>query len=192
MLFAVPLVAFLLAFFVFFPSAPWQVTWSSLITFQGNPNKASSFSYMDFIVLDDMEHLLHSDVLGDQVYMHLPEEITSRYSREQIGSMFSTHRHARFVQIWVTGEDPAVLQVVARETEALLPEAVNEYLIPADDANYPSHVETMNDITDPVQLTGERYRNVGAVTVAGGIVAFCLVGGAEWLRVSYRAKYPDR
>lgn len=188
----VPLIAFVLAFFVLFPTTPWQTTWNMAITFEGNPAKASSFEYVDFIVLDDMEHLLQSDVLGDHVYMQLPEEITSRYSREEIGQMYSSYRHARFVQIWVTGEDPDVVETVARATEAALPEAVNEYLIPADNVSYPGKVETVDRITAPEQLVQERWLNIGAVTGAGLILALCLVGVAEWLRLSYRAKYGAR
>lgn len=188
----VPLSAFILAFFVLFPRAPWQTTWNMAITFEGNPARASSFEYVDFIVLDDMEHLLQSDVLGDRVYVQLPEEITSRYSREEIGQMYSSYRHARFVQIWVTGEDPDVVETVARATEAALPQAVNEYLIPADNASYPGKVETVDRITAPEQLVQERWLNIGAVSAAGVVLALCLVGVAEWLRLSYRAKYGAR
>lgn len=186
LLLLVPLLALALAYFVLFPTAPWQVTWNTVITFAGNPAKASSFEYADFIVLDDMEHLLHSDVLGDQVYMQLPEEITSRYSREEIGQMYSSYRHARFVQIWVTGDDPDVVETVARATEAVLPDAMNEYLIPPDNANYPGKVETVDRIGEPVQLTMDRLKKVAAVTAAGGVIALCLVGIAEWLSMRYR------
>lgn len=191
-LLGVPLIAFSLAFFLFFPSAPWQTTWTSVITFPGDPNKSSSFNYIDFIVLDDMEHLLHSDVLGDQVYMQLPPEMAERYTRGEIGDMFSTHRHARFVEIRVTGDDPEMVETLAKTTEAVLPEAVNQYLIPADNPNFPSRVETMDPITEPARLTKERYLKVGAVTAAGGALGLCLVGAAEWLRCSYRAKYSVR
>lgn len=188
-LLAAPLAGFLLAFFVFFPKAPWQTTWTTSITFEGNPAKASSFGYIDFIVLDDLEHLVKSDVVGDLLYMRLPTDITSDHSRAEIGDMFSTYRHARFVQIWVTGDDPEVIETVAQATEALLPEAVNEYLIPADSTSYPGLVETMDYITEPAKLTRERWLGIGAVTAAGGIVGLCLVGAGEWLRLSYVAKY---
>jgi capsular polysaccharide biosynthesis protein len=192
LLFLVPLIALALSFFVFFPSAPWQTSWTTLVTFEGNPQKASSFNFIDYIVLDDMEHLLKSDVLGDRVYMNLPEEITQRYTRDEIGDMYSSYRHARFVKIWVTGEDPEVLATVAKTTEAVLPEAVNEYLVPADNANFPGMVETMDEITAPVQLTKDRFLKIGAVTAAGGAAALGLVGAAEWLRLNYRAKYAAR
>lgn len=188
----VPLIAFVLAFFVLFPEAPWQTTWKTVITFEGNPAKASSFEYVDFIVLDDMEHLLQSDVIGDQVYLHLPDDITSRYSREDIGQMYSSYRHARFVQIWVTGDEPEVVDAVAQATEAVLPEAVNEYLIPPDNPDFPGMVETVDRLGEPVQLAMERWQKVAAVTGVGVITALCLVGIVEWLSMSHRLKYGER
>jgi capsular polysaccharide biosynthesis protein len=192
LLLVVPLIAFALGFFVFFPSAPWQTSWTTLVTFEGHPQKANSFNYIDYIVLDDMEHLLHSDVLGDQIYMNLSAEITEQYTRDEIGEMFSSYRHARFVQIWVTGKDPAVLETVARTTEEILPDAVNQYLVPPDNADFPGMVETMEEITAPAKLTNDRFLKIGAVTAAGGAAALCLVGAAEWLSLSYRAKYGVR
>lgn len=189
---AAPLGAFLLGFFILFPSAPWQSTWSTLMTFEGNPSKANSFVYADFVVLDDLQRLIRTDVIGDLLYLRLPEDITSRYSREEVGEMFSTYRHARYVQTWVTGSDPEVVQTLAREMEALLPEAVNEYLIPADSTAYPGKVETMDYITEPERQTRERWLKVGAVTGAGAVAGLCLVGAVEWLGMSYRAKYGAR
>jgi capsular polysaccharide biosynthesis protein len=188
----VPLIAFVIAYFILFPAAPWQSTWKTVITFEGNPAKANSFEFVDFIVLDDLEHLLQSDVLGDQVYMQLPDEITSRYSREDIGHMYSSYRHARFVQIWVTGDEPEVVDAVARATEAVLPEAVNEYLIPPDNPDFPGMVETMDRLSEPVQLRMDRWQKIAAMTGVGVITALCLVGIVEWLSMSYRAKYGAR
>lgn len=192
LLLGVPLIAFALAFFVLFPSAPWQSTWTTLITFEGNPSKASSYVYADYIVLDDMEQLIHTDVIGDLLYLRLPESITSEYSRDEIGEMFTTYRHARFVQTWVTADDPELVKTLATTMEALLPEAVNEYLIPADSTSYPGKVETMDEITEPARQTMERWRNIGAVTGAGLVGGACLVGAAEWMRISYREKYGER
>ena len=191
-LLAPPLLAFLLAIVVLFPSAPWQSTWTTLITFEGNPDKASSFDFADFIVLDDLEHLIHTDVVGDLLYLHLPDEITSRYSREEVGAMFTTYRHARFVQTWVTGDDPEVVTSLATTMENILPEAINAYLIPADSTDYPAHVETMNRITEPARQTRDRWLRIGAMTGAAFIAGACLVGVAEWMRLSYRAKYGAR
>lgn len=192
LLLATPLLAFLLSFFVLFPTAPWQSTWTTLITFEGNPAKANSFSYVDFIVLDDLERLIHTDVVGDLLYLRLPDDVTSRYSRDEVGQMFTTYRHARFVQTWVTGDDPEVVSALATTMEALLPEAVNEYLVPADSTAYPGQVKTMDRITEPARQSRDRWLGIGAVTGAGLVAGGCLVGVAEWMRMSYRAKYGAR
>lgn len=189
---AVPAVAFVLAVFVVVPPAKWQTSWESTIIFPGNPAASNSFEYVDFIVLDDMAHLLRTDILGDRVYAALPDEITSRYSREQIGEMYSAFRSSRFVEITVSGDDPDVVNAVARTTEEVLPESVNEFLIPADSTAYPSEVTTMTPIPEPVLQSSERWLDIGVMTVAAVLVSLCLVGLAEWLRLSYRAKYGAR
>lgn len=188
----VPAAAFVLAHFAIVPPAKWQTSWESTIVFPGNPAKSSSFNYVDFVVLDDMAHLLRSDVLGDRVYANLPNDVASTYSREEIGEMFSSYRNSRFVDITVAGEDRDVVETVAHTTEAVLPETVNEFLIPPDSTSFPSQVESMTRIPEPVLQTNERWLNVGAITAAAVIVALCLVGLAEWLRLSYQAKYGDK
>lgn len=183
-----PVAAFLIGFFILFPSAPWQASWTVFMGFNDNPMRSNSFAYVDYVVLDDIGHLLESDVVGDLVYMNLPGDVTGEYSREQIGEMYSSYRHARFVDIRATGDDPEVVDIVARTTEGILAEAINDYLIPPDNPNYPGVVETMNPIGEPEQLTLDRLKNIGAVTLAGGALGLVLVGVAEWARLTYRAK----
>lgn len=188
----VPAATFAVAVFLLFPSAPWQASWNTFIGFNDNPARANSYVYVDFIVLDDIEHLIQSDVAGDLLYLRLPEDITTEYSREEIGEMFSSYRHARFVEIFVTGDDANVVDVVAQTMEEILPEVVNQYLVPPDLPNTPGVVETMDELQPAEQLTNERWLNVAAVTGASIALALCLVGIAEWLRLSYRAKYGER
>lgn len=192
MLLVVPAIAFALSFFVFFPTTQYQASWTTFIGFNDNPARANSYVYVDFIVLDDIEHLIRSDVAGDVLYLRLPEEITSQYSREEVGAMFSSYRHARFVEIFVTGEDPEVVDTVAQTMESIMPELVNQYLVPPDLPNVPGVVETMNALEPADSLQRERWTNIAAVTGAGVAISLCLVGVAEWLRRSYRAKYGER
>lgn len=188
----VPVVAFTLGFFVIVPPAKWTTSWDSTLVFPGNPAKSTSFNYVDFIVLDDMTHLLASDILGDRVYANLPDDITRVYSREEIGEMYSSYRNSRFVEITVEGDDPVVVEAVAGTTEDVLPDAVNEFLIPADSTSYPSEVTTMTSISEPVLRSKERWLDIGVITAAAMLVSLCLAGLAEWLRLSYRVKYGAR
>ena len=73
-----------------------------------------------------------------------------------------------------------------------MPELVNQYLVPPDLPNVPGVVETMNALEPADSLQRERWTNIAAVTGAGVAISLCLVGVAEWLRRSYRAKYGER
>jgi capsular polysaccharide biosynthesis protein len=187
-----PVVAFALAHFILIPPAKWTISWNSAIVFNGDPNAANSAVYLDYVLLDDMTHLLASDVLGDRVYANLPDDITSEYDRGEIGEMFSSYRHSRFVEITVSGDDPDVVRVVGETTREALPEAVNQYLTPPDFARIPAQISVTTLPSEPEQQTRERLIRVGGITLAGLALGFGAAGVAEWLRLSYRAKYGER
>lgn len=184
--------AFLVASFVLIPPAPWTVSWTTAIVFNGDPNAANNAQFLDSVLLDDMTQLLESDVLGDEVYLELPEEIASEYSRDDIGQMFDSRRHGRFVEFFVSADDPDVAVSVARTTRDVLPEAINTYLIPPDFTRIPAQIRVTTFPTGPEQQTTDRLIQVGGVTMAGVTIGFAGAGVAEWTRLSYREKYGAR
>lgn len=192
LLLVIPSATFLLASFVLIPPAAWTVSWTSAIVFDGDPNAANQSAFLDYVVLDDMTDLLASDVLGDRVYLKLPEEITDAYSRSEVGDMFESYRHARFVEITVSADKPEVARTVAEVTRTALPEAINLYLVPPDFTRVPAYVSVTTFPGEPELQTGERMLKVGGVTAAGVAGGFAAAGVAEWLRLSYREKYGER
>lgn len=192
LLVAVPALTFLLASFVVIPPAKWTVSWTSAIVFDGDPNVANQSAFLDYVLLDDMTHLLESDVLGDRVYLALPDTITDEYSRAEVGEMFDSFRHSRFVEIMVSADDPEVARTVADVTRTSLPEAINLYLIPPDFSRVPAQVSVTTLPTAPELQTRDRLLKIGGVTLAGVAVGFGAAGVAEWLRLSYREKYGSR
>lgn len=192
LLLVVPGAAFLLASFVLLPPAKWVVSWTSAYAFDGDPNVANHSAFLDYVLLDDMTDLLASDVLGDRVYLQLPDSITEEYSRREVGEMFGSFRHARFVEITVSADDPDVARTVAEVTRTELPEAINLYLIPPDFSRVPAHVSVTTFPREPELQTRERMIQVGGVTIAGVAIGFGAAGVAEWMRLSYREKYAVR
>jgi hypothetical protein len=192
MLLLFPAIAFGLASFVLISPAKWEVSWTTAIVFNGDPVLANHALSLDSVVLDDMAQLLDEDVLGDRVYLALPEEITSRYSRDDVGAMFSSFRHGRFVEISVEGDDPDVVRAVAETTQATLPEAINMYLIPPDFYRIPAHVSVTSMLSEPELQTRDRMTGVAGITLAGAALGVVTSGVAEWLRMSYSAKYGAR
>jgi len=192
LLLVLPAAAFAIAQFILIPPAKYAVSWESVVVFNGDPNLANNPAYLDSVILDDMERLLHSDVLGDRVYLELPEEITSRYSRQDVGKMYSSFRHGRFVELTVAADDAEVATVVAETTQATMPEAINLYLIPADFTRIPAHVSVTSLLSEPELQERDRLVKVGGITLAGAISGIAAAGVAEWLRLSYSAKYGAR
>jgi len=192
MLLVFPALAFALASFILIPPANWEIGWDAVIVFNGDPAVANNANTLDSVVLDDMALLLESEVLGDRVYLDLPEDVTSRYSRSEVGEMFSAARHGRFVEITVAADDPDVATVVAETTENALPEAINRYLIPPDFTRIPAHVSVTSMLTEPELQTRDRMIRIGGITIAGAVAGVAATGMAEWLRMSYSAKYGAR
>jgi hypothetical protein len=192
MLVVAPVIAFALASFVLIPPAKWAVTWTSAIVLDGDPNVANQSAFLDYILLDDMANLLRSDVLGDRVYLALPEEVTDRYSRHDVGEMFDSMRHARFVEMTVAADDPGVAETVARITRMVMPEAINLYLIPPDFTRIPAYVSVTTLPSEPELQTRDRMIAIGGITLAGMIIGVTGAGVAEWMRLSYREKYGSR
>jgi hypothetical protein len=192
LLLVLPAAAFAVAEFVFIPPAKYAVSWESVIVFNGDPNLANNSAYLDSVLLDDMERLLRSDVLGDLVYLKLPQDITNHFSRQEVGEMYSSFRHGRFVEFTVRSNDPNVATVVAETTQATMPEAINRYLIPADFTRIPAHVSVTSLLSGPELQTRDRLVKVGGITLAGAIAGMAAAGVAEWLRMSYSAKYGAR
>jgi hypothetical protein len=192
MLVVAPLIAFALASFVLIPPAKWSVTWTSAIVLDGDPNVANQSAFLDYILLDDLANLLGSDVLGDRVYLALPDEVTDRYSRQDVGEMFDSMRHARFVEITVAADDPEVAETVARVTRMVMPEAINLYLIPPDFTRIPAYVSVTTLPSEPELKTRDRMIAIGGMTLAGMIIGVTAAGVAEWMRLSYQEKYGSR
>lgn len=190
MLLVIPMLAAGLSW-VLAPQPKYESTATILITFN-DPSLANSLAYVDFIVLDDMKHLLDTGVLGDVVYPKLPEAVRESLSREDFGATIESRRRARFVKITVSHSDQATVDAVMSTVLQELPDAVNHYLIP-NDYRYGKGIISVVDQPAPAAINSEpRLRVVGSVTIASVLVALAATGVAEWLRMSYRAKYDAR
>lgn len=192
LLLVVPATVFALASFVIVPPATWEVRWTSTLVLDGDPNTANRSAFLDYILLDDMTHLLESGALGDIIYRELPDTITERYLRDEIGAMYDSFRHARFVEFTVAADDPDVAEQVAETTIAAMPDAINLYLLPPDFTRFPAYVRVTTMPTEPELQTRERLIAVGGFTMAGVVLGAVSAGVAEWLRISYREKYGVR
>lgn len=175
----------------FAPTALLETTWR-INVYSDDPELVNAPGYFDYIFLDDFEMLLRTDVLGDLIYMDLPSEVREFLSREQFGDMLSSERKANFVQITVSGTDAEVIRIVADTIDANLPDIANTYLLPPGYASGPLTINRLDEIDSPGLSQQPRIIFVCAITVATLLVSIAATGVAEWLRLSYRAKYSVR
>ena len=185
---------------VVFPLLAASVTWllapepeyESSWTFNahlGDPERTNSPAYFDFVFLDDFAILLRSAVLGDIIYLELPEDVQAELTRQEFGDMFTSSRRATSVEVTVTGNDPDLVRIVATTVQENVEEVGNFYLIPPTYSAGPLKVNMLDPISEPTLNERDRLVTVGSVTVATLLVSVAATGVAEWLRRSYSAKY---
>lgn len=173
------------------PEPRYESSWTVNIYFD-DPSITNNPGYIDFVLLDDFDMLMRTGVLGDVMYTRLPEDVQSHLDRDEFGAMFHSSRKARFVEITVAGDDPALIKTVANTLNDNLTEVTNLYLVPPDYRFGPATVNVLDSINEPALNTRDRLVTVGSVTVATFLASIAATGVAEWLRLSYRAKYSAR
>lgn len=173
------------------PEPQYETRWSVNIYFD-DPDLASNPAYFDFILLDDLALLIESGTLGDMIYLRLPEDVQASLTRQEFGGMVDSARRARFVEITVSGDDQGLVSLVAESINTNLEEVTNFYLIPPTYRGGAATVNLMDPIQPPELNERSRLITVGSVTVSTAILSVAATGVAEWLRLSYRAKYSAR
>ncbi|MCO5215533.1 MAG: hypothetical protein M9950_05185 [Thermomicrobiales bacterium] len=173
------------------PDPQYETSWTVNITF-ADPESSNAPGYFDFVFLDDMDQLVKSSLFGDVIYLRLPEQTRATMSRDQFGEMVSSARKAREVEITIHGDDPDQVALVAATIDANLEEVMNTYMVPPDYTAGPGNITVLNPISEPALNSTTRILGVVSLTAAAFLVALAATGVAEWLRMSYRAKYAEK
>lgn len=173
------------------PEPEYETRWTVNVLF-GEPSMANNPAYFDFIFLDDFGLLVQSGAFGDIMYLRSPEEVQSKLTREEFGEMVTSSRKAHFVEIVVSGDDPEIVQAVAETIETNAEEVANHYLVPPTYSQGPANINVVEERTEATINREPRMVVVGSVTIGVLLTSIAATGVAEWLRISYRAKYADK
>lgn len=173
------------------PEPKYETKWTVNIYFD-DPPQTNVRGYIDSVFLDDLGLLMKTGVLGDVMYLRLPEEIQAAVTREEFGDMVESSRKAHFVEITVSGDDPDHVRIAAETIDENLQEIANHYLVPPTYRGGEATVNTLDEIVEPALNNGPPLVFVGSITLATVLVSVAATGVAEWLRLSYRAKYSVR
>lgn len=143
-----PIVA-VMATYLFQRNEPFQSTVRATVLIPGDTEETGNSERPELMVLDDLPPFLRSYAFASQVHAAMPD---TDLSVEDVQATLDGSRYSRVVTVYVTSEDVARVDAIAKATESVLPEAINDYLMPADD----SQQATVRIIDPPSTPTRDR------------------------------------
>ncbi len=143
-----PVVA-VMATYLFQRNEPFQSTVRATVLIPGDTEDTGSSERPELMVLDDLPPFVRSYAFASQVQAAMPG---TDLSIEDVQSTLDGSRYSRVLTVYVTSEDVARVDEIAKATESVLPAAINDYLMPSDD----SQQATVRIIDPPSAPTRDR------------------------------------
>ena len=143
-----PVVA-VMATYLFQRNEPFQSTVRATVLIPGDTEDTGNSERPELMVLDDLPPFVRSYAFASQVQAAMPG---SDLSIEDVQSTLDGSRYSRVLTVYVTSEDVARVDEIAKATESVLPAAINDYLMPSDD----SQQATVRIIDPPSAPTRDR------------------------------------
>ena len=123
-----PVVAVLATYF-FQRNEPYQSTVRATVIIPGDTETPGDSERPELMVLDDLPPFLRSYAFASQVRDAMPD---TELNVDQIQSTLDGSRFSRVVTVYVTNEDVQQVETIAKAAESVLPQAINDYLMPGD------------------------------------------------------------
>ena len=143
-----PVVA-VMATYLFQRNEPFQSTVRATVLIPGDTEDTGNSERPELMVLDDLPPFVRSYAFASQVQGAMPG---TDLSIEDVQSTLDGSRYSRVLTVYVTSEDVARVDEIAKATESVLPAAINDYLMPSDD----SQQATVRIIDPPSAPTRDR------------------------------------
>lgn len=143
-----PIVA-VMATYLFQRNEPYQSTVRATVLIPGDTEDTGNSERPELMVLDDLPPFLRSYAFATQVQAAMPD---TNLSIEQVRSTLDGSRYSRVVTVYITSEDVGRVEAISKATESVLPAAINDYLMPADDTQQ----ATVRIIDPPTTPTRDR------------------------------------
>lgn len=140
-----PVVA-VLATYVFQRNEPYQSTVRATVLIPGDTEDPGNSERPELMVLDDLPPFIGSYAFATQVQAAMPE---SDLTIEQVQSTLAGSRYSRVLTVAITSEDRNEVAQIASAVEKVIPEAINDYLIPT--GGEPATVKIIDPPTAPTR-----------------------------------------
>jgi capsular polysaccharide biosynthesis protein len=143
-----PVVA-VMATYLFQRNEPFQSTVRATVLIPGDTEDTGNSERPELMVLDDLPPFIRSYAFASQVQAAMSD---TDLSIDEVQSTLDGSRYSRVLTVYVTSEDVARVDEIAKATESVLPAAINDYLMPSDD----SQQATVRIIDPPSAPTRDR------------------------------------
>jgi capsular polysaccharide biosynthesis protein len=123
-----PVVAVLATYF-FQRNEPYQSTVRATVMIPGDTETPGDSERPELMVLDDLPPFVRSYAFASQVREAMPD---TDLTIDQIQSTLDGSRYSRVLTVYVTNADVQQVETIAKAAESVLPQAINDYLMPGD------------------------------------------------------------
>jgi hypothetical protein len=164
----------LLAAVTLTPAAPYTTELQATVLIPGDTEDTGSAERPELMVLDDLPILVGSDVFAEVTLERMTADGTARaMDLQEVKDSLAGSRYSRVLTVTVTNADAADALAVAEAAAAVLPDAVNAYLVaPGTQA---ATVQVIDRPDDPAPAARDRWLRIGAMTFVAGFAGFAIV-----------------
>jgi len=166
------------------PAAPYTTEFRATVLIPGDTEDTGSAERPELMVLDDLPILISSDVFADATHDRMTADGTARQlDVADVQSALSGARYSRVLTVTVTDADADDASVVADAAAAVLPDALNAYLVAP--GSQPATVQVIDRPDEPAPASRDRWLRIGATTFVAAFAGFVIVAAIS-------ALYPGR
>lgn len=171
----VPIVA-LLGTLVLSRFQPYQSQLRATVVIPGDTDLPGDAERPELMVLDDLPLLIESWVFAEAVHGALG---TTSLTVDEVQDALSASRYSRVLTVYVTSGDETDVLAVAQAAEQVLPESINNYLIPA--GGEAATVRVIDPPTTPTRSRAGFALQSAVVTVLAVFGGILLALAVEWV-----------
>jgi len=169
--------AVLLASIIFTPAPPYTTELRATVLIPGDTEDTGSAERPELMVLDDLPLLIGSDVFAEATLERMTTDGTAGdIGPQEVKESLAGSRYSRVLTVTVTHTDSADALAVAEAAAAVLPDAVNAYLVAP--GTQPATVQVIDGPDDPALASRDRWLRIGATTFVAAFAALVIVAAA--------------
>lgn len=164
----------LLASVALLPAAPYTTQLQATVLIPGDTEDTGSAERPELMVLDDLPVLVGSDVFAEATLERMTADGTaSGMDLQEVKDSLSGSRYSRVLTVTVTNSEAADALGVAEAAAAVLPDAVNAYLVAP--GTQPATVQIIDRPDDPARASRGRWLRIGATTFVALFAGLAIV-----------------